>query len=182
MARPNVREQLIEAGLRALHQHGFNGCVPKGSFYNHFESKEDLAIQALERFWQNGAGRRASLSDTSVDAVERLRQHFRGLADEIIGHDYERGCLVGNFSQEMSAHSREIRDRLAAIYAAWTRSLESCVRDAEKAGRVRLRLPAADVATFLVNAWEGAVLRSKVEQDRSPLDNFESVVFASIFA
>lgn len=26
MSRPNVREQLIEAGLRTLHLHGFNGC------------------------------------------------------------------------------------------------------------------------------------------------------------
>ncbi|HBY28478.1 MAG TPA: TetR family transcriptional regulator, partial [Bradyrhizobium sp.] len=41
MARPSVREQLIEAGLQTLHRHGFNGTgvqditvaagVPKGS-------------------------------------------------------------------------------------------------------------------------------------------------------
>src|SRR6516164_6111482 len=76
---------------------------------------------------------------------------------------------------------KEVRGRLAEIYAAWSRSIESCVREAEKADRVQPRLPAAVVATFLVNAWEGAVLRSKVEQDKSPLDQFERVVFASIF-
>ncbi|OYU57404.1 MAG: TetR family transcriptional regulator, partial [Bradyrhizobium sp. PARBB1] len=37
-------------------------------------------------------------------------------------------------------------------------------------------------ATVLGNAWEGAVLRSKVEQDKSPFDQFERLVFASIFA
>ena len=191
MPRANVREQLIEAGLQTLHLHGFNGSgvqditdaasVPKGSFYNHFESKEALALQALERFWQNGAGRRALLGDTSVEPVERLRRYFRGLADTIVHHNFQRGCLIGNFSTELSAESKEIRDRLAEIYAAWSRSIESCVREAEKAGRVQPRLPAAVVATFLVNAWEGAVLRSKVEQDKSPLDQFEHVVFASIF-
>ena len=190
MPRPNVREQLIEAGLQTLHLHGFNGCgvqeiadaagVPKGSFYNHFESKEALAVQALERFWQNGASRRALLSDKSLDPVERLRRHFQALSDAVVRHNFQRGCLIGNFSLELSAQ-REIRDRLAAIYAAWTRSIESCVREAEKAGRVQPRLPAAAIATFLVNAWEGAVLRSKVEQDKSPLDQFERVVFASIF-
>ena len=191
MPRANVREQLIEAGLQTLHLHGFNGSgvqditdaasVPKGSFYNHFESKEALALQALERFWQNGAGRRALLSDTSVEPVERLRRYFRGLADAIVHHNFQRGCLIGNFSTELSAESKEIRDRLAEIYAAWCRSIESCVREAEKADRVKPRLPAAVVATFLVNAWEGAVLRSKVEQDKSPLDQFERVVFAAIF-
>jgi TetR/AcrR family transcriptional repressor of nem operon len=191
MPRPSVREQLIEAGLQTLHLHGFNGCgvqditdaagVPKGSFYNHFESKEDLALQALERFWQNGAGRRALLSDTNLDPVERLRRYFRALSDVAIRQDFQRGCLIGNFSTELSVQSKEIRDRLAEIYAAWSRSIESCVREAEKAGRVRPRLPAATIAAFLLNAWEGAVLRSKVEQDKSPFEQFERVVFASIF-
>ena len=191
MPRANVREQLIEAGLQTLHQHGFNGSgvqditdaarVPKGSFYNHFESKEALALQALDRFWQNGAGRRALLSDTSVEPVERLRRYFRALSDTVVHHNFQRGCLIGNFSTELSAESKDIRNRLAEIYAAWSRSIESCVREAQKADRVQPRLPAAVVATYLVNAWEGAVLRSKVEQDRSPLDQFERVVFASIF-
>ena len=191
MPRANVREQLIEAGLQTLHLHGFNGSgvqditdaagVPKGSFYNHFESKEALALEALERFWQNGAARRALLSDASVEPVERLRRYFRALRATVVRHNFQRGCLIGNFSTELSAESKEIRDRLAEIYAAWSRSIESCVREAEKAGHVRPRLPAAAIATFLVNAWEGAVLRSKVEQDKSPLDQFERVVFASIF-
>ena len=191
MARPNVRERVIEAGLETLHLHGFSGCgvqditdaagVPKGSFYNHFESKEALASEALERFWQNGAGRRALLSDTTLDPVERLRRYFRALSDIVVRQKFERGCLIGNFSSELSAQSKEIRDRLAAIYAGWARAIESCVREAEKAGRVQPRLPAATIATFLLNAWEGAVLRSKVEQDKSPLDVFERVVFASIF-
>ena len=191
MPRPNVREQLIEAGLQTLHLHGFNGCgvqnitdtagVPKGSFYNHFESKGALALEALDRFWQGGAGRRALLSDTNLDPVERLRRYFHALTDTVVCHNFERGCLIGNFSSELSAQSREIRDRLAEIYAAWSRLIESCVREAEKAGRVQPRLPAATIAAFLVNAWEGAVLRSKVEQDKSPLEQFERVVFASIF-
>lgn len=191
MARHNVREQLIEAGLQTLHLHGYNGSavqditnaagVPKGSFYNHFESKEALALEALERYWQNSASLLALLSDTRLDPVERLRQHFHALADILVQQDFQRGCLIGNFSTELSPHIKEIRDRLAEMYTAWTRSIESCVREAEQAGRVRPHLPEADIAKFLVNAWEGVVLRSKVEQDRSSLDQFELVVFASIF-
>ena len=191
MPRPNVREQLIEAGLETLHAHGFNGSgvqditdaagVPKGSFYNHFESKEDLALQALERYWQNGAARRALLSDTNLDPVERLRRYFRGLSDLAVRQQFQTGCMIGNFSTELAAQSNDVRCRLAEIYAAWSRAIESCVREAEKAGRVQPRLPAATIAAFLLNAWQGAVLRSKVEQDKSPFDQFERVVFASIF-
>ena len=191
MSRPNVREQLIEAALENLHLHGFNGTgvqdivdaagVPKGSFYNHFESKDSLALEALERYWQSGAGRRALLSDTSVDPVERLRRYFRALAEVAIRQNFRKGCMIGNFSTELSVQNKEIRERLAEIYAAWTRALLSCVREAEKAGRVRPRLPASAIAAFLVNAWEGAALRSKVEQDKSSFDQFERVIFASLF-
>ena len=190
MSRPNVREQLIEAGLETLHRNGFNGSgvqditdsagVPKGSFYNHFESKEDLALQALERYWQNGLDRRALLTDPKVDPVERLRRYFRSLSDVMVRQNFEKGCMVGGFSSERSIRSPEIRARLAEIFAAWSRSIETCVRDAEKLGRVRTRLPADVIAPFLLNAWEGAVLRSKVEQSKAPFEQFERVIFASI--
>lgn len=192
MARPSVREQLIEAGVKTLHQRGFNGCgvqditdaagVPKGSFYNHFESKEALALEALERFWQGGAGRRAVLCDEALDPVERLRRYFRGLSDALARGKFERGCMIGNFSTELSGQSKEVRERLAAIYAEWSREIETCIREADKAGRVTAHLPAPAVASFLLNAWEGAVLRSKVEHDRSPLDHFDRVVFTTLFS
>src|SRR6516225_4876557 len=110
LMKPNHRDLLLDTGLRVLHKRGFNATsvqditdaagVPKGSFYNHFESKEDLALQALERYWQNGAGRRGVLSDTSLDPVERLRRHFRGLSDLAVRQKFQKGCMIGNFSTE----------------------------------------------------------------------------------
>ena len=62
MPRESVKDQIIAAAVEALHSKGFNGTsvqditdaakVPKGSFYNHFESKEELAVAALDRYWQ----------------------------------------------------------------------------------------------------------------------------------
>ena len=191
MPKPSVREQLIDAGLKTLLRQGFNGSgvqdiadaarVPKGSFYNHFESKEAFAAEVLERYWQAGAVRTAVLRDLTVGPVERLRIYFGALFDAAVGPDFEKGCMIGNFSTELPEQSPEIRERLAAIYAAWTRSIESCVREAQNAKRVRVDLPASAVASFLINSWEGAVLRARVERDRSPLVQFEQVVFAGVF-
>ncbi|HCF7758997.1 TetR family transcriptional regulator C-terminal domain-containing protein [Pseudomonas aeruginosa] len=190
MARHNVREQLIDAGLQTLQLSGFNGCavqditqaagVPKGSFYNHFESKEALALLVLERFWESGAERRALLSDVSVDPVERLRKHFKALSDAVILQEFRKGCLIGNFSSEM-AKNEEIRGRLASIYRMWSRTLATCIDDAKAVGKVRPDLSSDAIADFLVSAWEGTVLRAKVEQTRTALDQFEQVVFASFF-
>lgn len=190
MPKPNVREQLMEAGLRTLHMHGFNGCavqditqaagVPKGSFYNHFESKEALAMAALELFWLNGTARRALLADASIEPVERLRRHFQMLSTALAKANFERGCMIGNFSSEMSRNS-DFRDRLARMYADWTDAIAACIQEAEITGRVKVALPAKTIAAFLVTAWEGAVLRSKVELNGTAFDDFEKVAFSALF-
>src|SRR3954454_22186582 len=53
MARPSLREKIIESGVRTLHERGFAGAgvreitadagVPQGCFTNHFRSKEAFA-------------------------------------------------------------------------------------------------------------------------------------------
>ncbi|WP_406424298.1 TetR/AcrR family transcriptional regulator [Streptomyces sp. NBC_00873] len=54
MARASLRENLITAAVEQFHIHGYAAAgvkditdaagAPKGSFYNHFESKEALAV------------------------------------------------------------------------------------------------------------------------------------------
>lgn len=190
MARGNVREQLMEAGLRTLHAQGFNGCavqditqaagVPKGSFYNHFESKEALAMAALDMFWDKGAARREVLSDSSLNPVERLRGYFQSVAASAARVNYERGCLIGNFSSEMTGNTA-FRERLQHIYAQWSADIERCIDEARTTDQLRVDLPTKALAAFIVNAWEGAVLRTKVEQNSSAFDDFQQVVFNGFF-
>jgi TetR/AcrR family transcriptional repressor of nem operon len=186
MAKPNVREQLIAAGLERLHAAGFNACgvqdiaeaagVPKGSFYNHFVSKEAFGVEVLERYWQAGGAARDVLSDTAVPPLERVERHFDGLAAAITADDF-RGCLMGNLAAELADHSRLLRDRVAQIFAAWARAIEGCIRDAQRAGQTRAELDAAALASFLINAFEGAILRAKIDKDGTAFAQFKATVF-----
>jgi TetR/AcrR family transcriptional repressor of nem operon len=38
------------------------------------------------------------------------------------------------------------------------------------------------LASFLINAWEGAVLRAKVEKNGIPFEEFDQVVFEKLLA
>src|SRR5580692_686039 len=79
MARPSLREKLASSAVDTLHTLGFKGCsiqditeaagVPKGSFFNHFENKEDLAIDALRRYLEGT--RSEMLFDESVAPLKR---------------------------------------------------------------------------------------------------------------
>jgi TetR/AcrR family transcriptional repressor of nem operon len=189
MARRNVREQIVEAGLKALLEKGFNGCgvqeitdlagVPKGSFYNHFESKEALGAEVVDRYGQ-GNPRRASLGDKSIAPLDRLRRHFDALSEMYAGLNYGRGCLLGNFSAELADQSPLIRDRLAALYVAWTKDIEAAIKDAQADASIATGADAGDLAAFLLDAYEGALLRARVERNRHAFDRFMKVAFTQI--
>src|SRR6266581_6542727 len=190
MPRPSVKEQLIEAAVDALHRQGFNATgvqnivdaagVPKGSFYNHFESKEALGVESLDRYWQRVLRSLSILHDPEIPPVPRLKAYFRSLDEILRKREYLSGCMIGNMATEMADQSSLIREHLAMILAAWTRAIESCVKEAQADGSMRKDIDSKTIASFLLNAWEGTVMRGKVDKDRTALAAFEKVVFTTL--
>lgn len=190
MPRESLKEPILAAALKVLQQKGFNATgvqditeaagVPKGSFYNHFESKEALGIEALERYWQGGLNSLKILEDTDVAPVGRLKAYFHKLNLRARKLEYRPGCFIGNLGAEISDQSPVFRKRLATIFGVWSRAIEACVREAQADGSLRPDLDAKTIASFLLNSWEGAVLRSKVDRGWGPLEAFEEVVFTAL--
>jgi TetR/AcrR family transcriptional repressor of nem operon len=189
MRKMDVKEQLIEAGLKTLLEKGFNGAgvqeitelagVPKGSFYNHFESKEALGAEIVERYGSSSI-RRAVLLDRTLPPLQRLRTHFDTLNETFVRSNFERGCLLGNFSAELANQSAMIRESLAQLFKRWTKDLEIAIEDAQAEGAVSSDRAASDIAAFLLDAYEGALLRARVQRDRAPFDRFMKVAFEQI--
>ena len=189
MPRANTKEQLIVAGLNALLEKGFNGVgvqeiteqagVPKGSFYNHFESKEALGAEIVERYGLNST-RRAILLDKTVPPLQRLRTHFETLNASFIKSKFERGCLLGNFSAELANQSPVIRESLVTLFERWTKDLEVAIADAQSEGAVSSDRDAGDIAAFLLDAYEGTLLRARVQRDRAPFERFMKLAFDRI--
>jgi TetR/AcrR family transcriptional repressor of nem operon len=189
MPRPSTREQIVQAGLKCLLERGYNGVgvqdittaagVPKGSFYNHFDSKEALGAEIVERYGA-GSTRREILTDTSIAPLQRLRRHFERLNAIFADSKFERGCILGNFSAELSGQSDLIRSSLRDLYGRWTGDLEGAIREAQERGDVGNKTAAADIAAFLLDAYEGALLRARVERTSRPFDRFMHLTFGQI--
>src|SRR5271168_4472878 len=189
MAKHDTKEKIIQAGLKTLLEKGFNGVgvqeiteaagVPKGSFYNHFESKEALGAEIVERYGMNGT-RRAVLLDKTVPPLQRLRTHFDSLNETFVKSKFERGCLLGNFSAELANQSAIIRESLAKLFERWTKDLEIAIEDAQADGAVSSDREASHIAAFLLDAYEGALLRARVQRNRAPFDRFMKFAFEKI--
>jgi len=83
-------------------------------------------------------------------------------------------------SAEMPDQSRPVRERLAVLLAAWSRAIESCVREAQADGTMRRDMEAKTVAMFLLNSWEGAMMRAKVDKDAVALTAFVDIAFGTL--
>lgn len=190
MARADVRGKLLTAGLEALHKRGFNATgvqditdaakVPKGSFYNHFESKDALGVEVVNQYGAKAAERRRPLLEGAEPPLVRLRDYFRQLNQLGPTSGFSRGCLLGNFGAELPSQSPAIRAALKTTFDDWAKAIAQVIREAQQAGDVSKDMSAETLANFLLNAWEGAVMRSKVEKGPAALDAFLSVTFNKI--
>lgn len=181
MKKPSVREKLLLAGLDQFHRAGFNGSsveditdlagVPKGSFYNHFESKEDLAAEVVDRYCELGPS--ALLRDTAVSPVKRLKRYFTALTETESG--CKKGCLLGNFSSELADHSEAVRVRLATAFDEWLQLIASVIKEGQEAGEVDSKLKPEQLAGVLLSAFEGSLLRARAANDPKALKEFLGV-------
>ena len=186
-----MRRRLLEAGLALVHAHGFAASgvkditdaagVPKGSFYAYFPSKEAFAAAILEHHWSDIETRLIPILEEGGLAQERITRFFHALADEHEAGDFLLGCLIGNLSLELGGSSEPVRAELVRILGGWNEALTACVRSGQgDTGNVRADLDAAELASLLVEAWEGAALRGKVTRSRLPYDRFEAVTVPAL--
>lgn len=183
-----MREEIVEAALDQFHVLGFNAAgvkditdaagVPKGSFYNHFESKESLALVALRRY--ETTRRLAELADTTVPPLRRLREHFEFLRHENVGNDYTRGCLFANFGAEVGDHSDGIRTAVREGLRHWSEPIAAAIAAAQRDGDVHAGHDPATLARFVLNAWEGAVISARADRSSASFDAFFDIVFGTL--
>ena len=187
MARHSARKAIQDAGTKLFTERGFNASsvqditeaagVPKGSFYNHFRSKEALAADIVTAYG-DGTTDRGVLTNPNVPALTRLKKHFAAL-NEYFSRCNE-GCLVGKFMAEVSDDTPQLRENLLGVLGLWGEQISSAIADGQKQGSIRRDLKPGDLAAFLIDAYEGAILRTRVEQNPRALKSFSKVVFSSI--
>lgn len=175
--------------MKLFTQRGFNASsvqditdeagVPKGSFYNHFKSKEALAAEVLTAYGE-GSTDRGILTRSGVPALTRLKQHFAALNEYF--SSCTDGCLVGKFMAEVSDGTPQIRKRLLEVLGLWSEQISAAIEDGQKEGSIRKDLKPDELAAFLIDAYEGAVLRTRVERNPRALRSFANIVFSTIVA
>jgi TetR/AcrR family transcriptional regulator, transcriptional repressor for nem operon len=191
MPQHSKRAPLIEHGLELVHRDGFGSSsvaaiaaaadAPKGSFYNHFASKDAFGVALLDRYFEDvRTALAATVGDQRQAPLPRLREYFVLLRELATTHGYARGCLIGNLSAEVTPDSAAMRAHLGWLMHEWTDAIAGTVGEAQAGGAVRSPASAHTLAALLLDGWQGALLRAKVERSPAPLDAFLDVLLPSL--
>ncbi len=185
--RQDKKDHILWAGLELMKSQGYNGTsvkdivdaasVPKGSFYNYFESKESFAIDALEAvFCQDYDTSRALLFGGDKTALERLSIYFEKNVDRCCDGEFKVGCFFGNMCQEMADSNETIRVKVRQVLGRNTQLIVDVLEEAKAAGEIGQSVETNILAEFILNAWEGTLMRMKASKTREPLDIFLSML------
>lgn len=185
-----TKERISAKALELFHANGYSATgvlditraagVPKGSFYHFFDSKEALAVETVALY---GATIRVDLLDgPSASPLRRIQDHLAHLTRMAEADGFTRGCLLGNFANEMPSQSAAVTEVVEQALEAWTVKLAAAIAAAQEAGEVTNKGDAYRLASFIVAGFEGAVARAKVTKSRAPLDRFLETVSTDILA
>jgi TetR/AcrR family transcriptional repressor of nem operon len=156
--------------------------IPKGSFYNYFDSKEHFSAEVVAHYIEPFILQlRGHLQDSASDALAALRRYFGELIAETQRQDFKGGCLLGNLIGEIGDTSDICREALYVALRRYRDLIESALAQAQREGGVRNDIASEALADLLVNAWQGALLRMKIERSAAPLEQCCNLLLDGFF-
>jgi TetR/AcrR family transcriptional repressor of nem operon len=162
-----------------LLEHGYNDLgvqllldatnTPKGSFYHHFRDKEDFALQVIDGYMEEvHAGLDMCLGDGSLPPLSRVRRFFEMTADKYETEGYL-GCLLGGLGQELAGVNELFRRKIDECFSVIAGRIAVCLTEAKERHEIPADSDPQQLASLLVDCWEGAALRSRLRTHPAPL-------------
>ena len=175
-----TRRRIVERAASVFNTRGYFGSsmgdivretgLEKGGIYNHFGSKEELALAAFdysvgvmrERFEAALGGREG--------AQEKLRAIVGVLASTAEDPPVRGGCPVLNTAVEADDAHRALKERARGAATDWLRLIGSTVKEGVENGELDDRTKPREVASVIVSTLEGAVMLSKLDDDQAHME------------
>lgn len=186
-----TKEKLQQIGAKHIHHKGFNNTglqeilkeanVPKGSFYFYFKSKEEFGLAIIDvfiSFFEKSIG--YSLSDKSLSGLQRIKAFFYTTTDILNENNFTGGCPIGNLSLEMGDLNENFRLKISDAFSKMEEKIFECLKDAQSAKEISQSIDIKTSAGFIINSWEGAIVRAKAEKSNKPLETLEKMIFEKI--
>jgi len=114
---------------------------------------------------------------SDLPALERLNSFIDDAIAGVERFDFKRGCLVGNLTQEFGSSHEFFKQKLEAVFKEWKQRIENCLELAKTEGTLSKETDCEKLADFFWIGWEGAVMHSKLNQNKQAMELFAEQFF-----
>jgi TetR/AcrR family transcriptional regulator, transcriptional repressor for nem operon len=170
-----TRRRILECSAPVFNTKGFFGAsmhdlvlasgLEKGGIYNHFRSKEQLALESFDYAVEVMGGRFREALEGKDSALERLFAIVDVLGALAEDPPVPGGCPVLNTAVESDGAHPALKERAAEAMSGWLRLVGREVKEGVKSGELSPGTDPRSVASVVVATLEGAVMLSRLEDD-----------------
>ena len=139
--------------------------LKKGGIYNHFKSKDELALEAFDYAASLLSQRIWSVVKTKRNAIERLQALVSSYLIYIDAPPIVGGCPILNTAIETDDTDSPLRDRALEAMNSSRSLIVRILQRGIKKGEVRSTVEPDTVATIIFSTLEGAIMMSKLERN-----------------
>jgi len=182
------KQAILEQGERILRKQGYHNTginqilkeckIPKGSFYNFFNSKEEFGLEVLKLYGDNNLAMMAQFLEVLEESpLQRLKNFYQGFFQEGQAEGYQYGCLVNNFTLEIGGQNETLRQMLDKQYNRFLTMVVECLKEAQAQGEIRVDYTADELGEYIHGHFMGVLNRLKSSKDPRAFDIFYAITF-----
>ena len=173
----STRDRIVGAATELFWRKGYGSTsiadiletakVNSGSLYYFFKGKQELLVAVLEAY-RDGIDTMLlepawGKVEDPIEKIFALLATYRRLLDE---SECFYGCPIGSLALEIHEPDPDIRELMAANFAAWTSAVRRCLEQADL-------LPDTDhqaLAELILTVMEGGVMQTRTFRDLGYFD------------
>lgn len=170
-----TRRRIVEKAAEVFNTKGYFGSsmtdlvreigLEKGGIYNHFASKEELALEAFDY----AAGTMRERFQAALEGKEGALERLFAIVDVLGGLAEDPpvpgGCPVLNTAVESDDAHMKLNERAREAMSGWLRLIGSIIKEGVRSGELRPGTNSRETASVVVATLEGAVMLSRLYDD-----------------
>lgn len=175
------RASIVALGSKIFRKQGYyntgiqdildQGQLPKGSFYNYFNSKESFAIEVINSYGKELHQQMSRmLRRHRPGPLARIQEFYQWTLEINRKEDYKQGCLLANSCMELAGQESALALCTAENFEKLATELSHCIKEGQEKGGIRKDISAQELAHYVHQGFFGSLARMKSRRNAVPVE------------